>query len=270
MNLTPQEVESFTLVLYEKFGLDFTCYEPKSLQRRINKVLHVLKCSNTLELWNKILKDNNLLSVFMDELSVGLTSMFRDPSVWSTLRAILFDKQDSNLSVWNAGCSTGEEVYTLAIVLREINMANKVKIHATDMNRTAISIAKSGIYHKIKIAEYSNKYKEYNKFGQFDRFYKKFDDNHVQMDDSLISNVRFNYHNLVTDPFLNKYDLIFCRNVMIYFDQQMKNKLLEKFYQALNPGGYLIIGFYDSLLPESERSKYNVDLAKLRIFKKLA
>ncbi len=270
--VTTAEIQSFTEVLFKKYGLDFTCYEPQSLKRRIDRVLHVLKCSSIHELWSRMLKDKSLLSTFMDELSVGLTSMFREPQVWSMLRSIFYDYANTHsaINIWNAGCSTGEEIYTVTIVLSEMGLLDKVKISATDMNQTALSIAKNGIYHKIKMVDYAKKYKEYNKFSDFSKFYQVEDENHIKMHNDLIKNVNFKYHNLVTDTIFGKFDFIFCRNVMIYFDGAMKNRLLSKFYEHLNIGGYLIIGFYDSILPVEEKAKYNSDLSKLRIFKKIA
>jgi len=267
-DITKAEIDSFTGVLFQKYGLDFTCYEPQSLKRRITRVLHILKCGSIHELWARMLKDKSLLSTFMDELSVGLTSMFREPHVWSRLRSIFHSYGYDKISIWNAGCSTGEEVYTLAIVLKEMNLLDNANILATDMNQTALSVARSGIYHKIKMVEYERKYKEYNKFSDFSKFYDVEDENHIKMKNELIKNVRFNYHNLITDAFIGKYDFIFCRNVMIYFDYNMKDILLKKFYEQLKPGGYLVIGFYDSILPPEEKKKYNSDLSNLRVFKK--
>ncbi len=268
MEISTAEINSFTDVLFKKYGLDFTCYEPKSLERRIKRVLHVLKCPSVMDLWLMILKDNSLLQNFMDELSVGLTGMFRDPHMWSTLRSLLFDYDQSEITIWNAGCSTGEEVYTLSIVLQEMNLTEKVKIIASDMNKTALETARNGVYHKIKMADYDKKYLEYNKFGNFQKYYSTHDSSHYKMNSDLIKNVNFKYHNLITDAFIGQFDFVFCRNVMIYFDAISKNEILKKYYSLLKPGGYLILGFYDSLLPIEEKSKYNVELSHLRIFKK--
>lgn len=270
MQISKAEIDSFTEVLFQKYGLDFTCYEPQSLQRRMNRVLHTLKCESVHELWSRMLKDKSLLSVFMDEISVGLTSMFREPQVWSGLRSLLLGANQNSLSIWNAGCSTGEEVYTLNIVLRELGLEQKANILATDMNRTAMEAAKSGIFHKIKMVDYEKNYREYNRFGNFNKYYERHDDNHMMMDKSLLSNVRFSYHNLITDPFTGKFDFIFCRNVMIYFDYKAKDRLLQQFYDQLKPGGYFVLGFFDSMLPESFRTKFNSDYSRLRIFRKPA
>ncbi|MTI40057.1 CheR family methyltransferase [Fulvivirga lutimaris] len=269
-NITKEEIESFTAVLFSKFGLDFTCYESQSLSRRLNRVLFVLKKDTIHDLWAAMLQDHTLIYRFMDELSVGLTSMFRDPQMWSSLRSILYNdyKSRSQFDIWNAGCSTGEEVYTLGIVLKEMGILDSAKITASDMNHTALDIAKNGIYHKVKMIDYEKKFKEYNKFGYFNKYYSIHDDNHVLMNRDLVKNVTYKYHNLITDSFTGKYDFIFCRNVMIYFDAPAKEKLIQKFYDVLKPGGYLITGFFDSMLSDEEKKQFDCKLASLRILKK--
>ncbi|QSE97575.1 CheR family methyltransferase [Fulvivirga lutea] len=271
MALTKEEIDSFTSVLFQRYGLDFTCYEPQSLNRRLNRVLHVLKIDTLHDLWSAMLKDKNLIFKFMDEISVGLTSMFRDPMMWSGLRTVLYNefKGRSKIDIWNAGCSTGEEVFTLAIVLKEMNLLEQANILATDMNQTALQVAKSGIYHKVKMVEYESKFKEYNRFGNFSKYYLPHESMHVQMNHELNSAVTYKYHNLITDPVNGSYDFIFCRNVMIYFDAPAKAKLMEKFLSVLKPGGYFIQGFFDSILSEDEKSNFNSDLVKLRIFRKV-
>lgn len=271
MALTKEEIDSFTSVLFKRYGLDFTSYEPQSLNRRLNRVLHVMKVETLHDLWANMLRDKELIYRFMDEISVGLTSMFRDPAMWSGLRTVIYNdyKDKSKVDFWNAGCSTGEEIFTLAIVLKEMNILDKANITATDMNQTAIKVAKSGIYHKIKLLEYEKKYREYNKFGNFSRYFSPQDATHMQMNPELNSAVDYKYHNLITDPITGSFDFIFCRNVMIYFDGAAKTKLMNKFINALKPGGYFIQGYFDSILHKEEKSQFHSNLANLRIFKKL-
>ncbi|UII19241.1 CheR family methyltransferase [Fulvivirga ligni] len=268
MNVTKAELDSFTNVLFQKYGFDFTCYEPQSLLRRVNRVLHVFKVNSVHELWIMMLQDRNLVYSFMDQISVGLTSMFRDPQVWIELKTLLSNYSvNRKIRVWNAGCSTGEEVYTLAILLDELNMLDNVEILATDMNQTAMQEAKKGIYHKVKMLDYEKNYKVFNKFSSFSRYYDT-DDKHIIMKDYLLKNVRFQYHNLITDAFPGEFDFIFNRNVLIYFDQRMKEKLVNKFYNHLKPDGYYIMGFYDSMLSDQQKQKYNTTLSNLRVFSK--
>lgn len=268
MNPTHAEIESFTHVLHNKYGLDFTCYECKSLQRRINRVLHRFKCESIHNLWTMMLRDKQLIYEFMDQISVGLTSMFRDPQMWGCLKKLLMKYGHSNeINIWSAGCSTGEEIFTLAIVLKEMGYLDKSRILATDMNNSAMQTAKGGIYHKVKMVNYERNYKQFNQYGNFSKYYT-IDGQQATMDAGLIKGVRFKYHNLITDGFHGKYDLIFIRNVMIYFDQRSKERLIDRFYDHLNPNGYLILGYYDSLLPQEQKSRFNSELANFRVFKK--
>ncbi|MBL3655754.1 CheR family methyltransferase [Fulvivirga sediminis] len=268
MSVTKAELDSFTNVLFQKYGIDFTCYEHQSLSRRVNRVLHNFKVDNIHELWVMMLRNRNLIFTFMDQISVGLTSMFRDPKTWVQLKKVLSDyKSDGVINVWNAGCSTGEEVYTLTIMLDEIGLLNRVNILATDMNQSAMEEAKKGVYHKVKMIDYEKHYREFNKFGTFSKYYTT-DENHIIMKDYLLKNVKFKYHNLTTDQFQGQFDFIFNRNVLIYFDQRMKDKLISQFYQCLKPNGYYIMGFYDSILSEEQKSKFINTLSAFRLFQK--
>ncbi|MCX2743207.1 protein-glutamate O-methyltransferase CheR [Mangrovivirga sp. M17] len=269
MKVTQAEINSFTEVLYAKYGFDFTCYEPQSLNRRINRVLHVLGYNTIHDLWTDMLQKPSMVYKFMDEVSVELTAMFRDPVMWSRLRSVLYNefKAKQNLKIWIAGCSTGEEVYTLAIVLYEMGMLEQVQILATDMNNKALEVARSGIYHELKIIEYEKNYREYNKFGTFGRYFKK-NSPHVLMRSDLLKNTLFKYHNLVTDKSDSDFDLILCRNVMIYFDAETKSKMVKNFHRHINDGGYLITGFFDSIFCEENQGLFNNELSGFRMFKK--
>lgn len=267
--ITEEEVRSLTQVILSKYGIDFTCYEPKSLRRRIHRIMGIYKCYTIYDLWVKVLKDETFIPAFVNEISVGMTSMFRDPVMWKGLRQRIVEDftQKENISIWHAGCSTGEEVYSMGIVLKETHLHHKARALATDINQDAIAAAVSGQFHKIKMAENENNYHEYIICGDFSKYYT-LDNRYVKMDPKLVSHVTFNYHNLVTDPIFGQFDIIFCRNVMIYFDTPAKNKILEKFYNALKPGGYFIIGFFDTLLSIIDESKFELVDAEAKIFQK--
>jgi chemotaxis protein methyltransferase CheR len=239
INLTDAEIDSLTQSILLRYGIDFTCYEPKSLRRRIIRVMSVFKISAMHELWLRFLRDQNFIYSFMNEISVGMTSMFRDPIFWKHLKN--YSRKEfssrSNFSIWHAGCSTGEEVYSMGILLQETDMLGKTKAWATDINKEAIEVARNGQYHKIRMIENERNYKEYNAYSDFYKYTKPVDGKHLKMNSSLSEHVKYDYHNLNTDTFADKFDLILCRNVMIYFDNNAKKKLLEKFYNALNPGG---------------------------------
>ncbi len=270
ITISDEELKSLTDAIHQRHGIDFSCYEPKSLKRRVVRVLHIFKLNAVHELWIRILKDREFIYPFMDEISVGLTSMFRDPVLWKKLRYMLGTHFASNqeLNLWHAGCSTGEEVYTMGIVLRESGFKKPVHALATDISNQAMATAKSGEYHLLKLDEYDKNYRQFNPVASLVKYYNKYGVNGT-MDTSLIKHAGFEHHNLITGSFTRKFDIIFCRNVMIYFDNDAKRKLFDKFYASLNPDGLFIIGFYDAVLPLVDASKFKVLDMDAKIFQKV-
>ncbi|WP_276371586.1 CheR family methyltransferase [Chryseolinea sp. H1M3-3] len=270
MIISDEELKSLTDAIQQRHGIDFSCYEPKSLKRRIIRALHVLKFNSVHELWVKILKEHGFIYSFMDEISVGLTAMFRDPILWIKLKELLnsdfFSSKD--LTVWHAGCSTGEEVYTMGIVLKESSFSKPVIAKATDISKNAIEIARAGSYINMKMDEYQQNYVSFNSRGTLRKYFSDTNAGIGMMDTKLVSHVTFEYHNLITGDFNARYDIIFCRNVMIYFDNGAKLKLFDKFYNSLNDNGLLIIGFYDAVLPLIDDKKFRVLDMDSKIFQK--
>ncbi len=271
ITISDEELQSLILAIRKRYGVDFTCYEPKSLKRRVVRCITAFKLTSVHDLWVQMLRDPDFIRNFMNEISVGLTAMFRDPILWKTLKLkvlkTLAEKGDVN--IWHAGCSTGEEVYTMGIVLKEAGLNLNVKALATDISEAAIETALTGRYHKIKLVEYEKNYAGYQSFGNFTKYYQRLDENHGVMDTALIRHVNFKYHNLITDPLPGKFDIIFCRNVMIYFDHIAKTRLIKQFHDSLNPGGYFITGFYDTMHTVVDKADFKVYDESTRIFCKL-
>ena len=251
MEISEEEVMSLSSAIQKRYGVDFTCYEIKSLKRRIIRIINVYKFNSIFELWQKVLTDPSFVQTFKNEVSVGLTAMMRDPQLWVFLKAYLDDYLNKNgsLKVWHAGCSTGEEVYSLGMVLQEIDGAHKTKRLATDLSSRSIATAKEGIYQLPLLKDYKLNYNVYNKFSNFEKYYETVDAKHFKMNPDLLQNVEFLDHNLVTDEYPKGFDVIFCRNVLIYFDAETKLKVLRQFHKSLKKGGILIIGFFDSFIP---------------------
>jgi chemotaxis protein methyltransferase CheR len=249
IEISDEEIQALTEGIFNRHGIDFTCYEPKSLKRRVTRALGVFNLKYVHELWVKILKDRAFIYPFMDEISVGLTAMFRDPVLWKRMKQLLkddFEKKPS-LSIWHAGCSSGEEIYTMGIVLKEVAFKKPVTAWATDISKQSIDNAQRGEYHNMKLEEYERNYKLYNPSGSLKTYYALKNDM-IVMNPELRNHVSFDYHNLITGDFNKKFDIIFCRNVMIYFDNGAKTKLFKKFHDSLNPGGLFIVGFFDSIM----------------------
>lgn len=270
-DLSDEEVKALTEAIYKRYGLDFTGYELKSLKRRILRILHMYKLESSHELWQKVLREKEFIQVMINEISVGLTSMFRDPELWVYLREVLLPSLANRpaIRIWHAGCSSGEEIYTMAIVLKEAGLLSKAKALATDINSEALEASALGEYHKIKMIEYGRNYAHYQPKKGFNEYFSP-SDTHFVAKPYLRAHVKFAMHNLVTDPIQGKYDIIFCRNVMIYFDQATKERLLQDFHQALYPGGYFIIGFFDSIVSLIDKEKFSFENPGLRVYKKVA
>jgi len=270
IEISEEEVNSLTAAIMTRHGIDFTSYEPKSLKRRVVRALSVFKLNSIHELWVKVLHEKGFVHTFVNELSVGLTSMFRDPHFWNALSAMLpnLSKQTGGLKVWHAGCSTGEEVYTFNIVLHKLGLEKMVQSMASDMNTQALDHAKAGLYHHIKMEEYERNFNEFNPNDKLSNYYNKVD-KFCQMEGKLIERVEFKKSNLITDTEPEEYDIIFCRNVMIYFDNGAKRIVLDKFYENLKPGALLIIGFFDALLPVIDKERFEIVDLKNKMFRKI-
>jgi chemotaxis protein methyltransferase CheR len=271
MEITFEELNAFTLAVKKRHGIDFTGYEPKSLHRRVMRAISVFGFSGIHELWVNVLRDQTFIHRFMDVISVGLTSMFRDPILWKTMRdriPAMCDQSDE-IKIWHAGCSTGEEVYTMGVVLEETNTVSCTKALATDISMEALDTARKGFYHEVKMPEFERNYKEYNLTGHFEQYYTPSACG-ACFDNKLIGHADFRYHNLVSEECVGKFDVIFCRNVMIYFDNALKVKMIRQFYESLKPGGLFIIGFFDAIMPVMDTSLFCVDDLDAKIFRRCA
>src|SRR6478735_4077116 len=172
VSVTDEEVASLSQSILTRYGIDFTCYEPKSLKRRVVRLLLMNNFVSVHELWIRMLRDQSFIHTFMNEISVGMTSMFRDPIFWKHLKRLLTKSftHTSQLSIWLAGCSTGEEVYSLGILLTETGLSQKSTAFASDINQDALEAARRGEYHKLRMIENEQNFKEYNPYVDFARY----------------------------------------------------------------------------------------------------
>jgi chemotaxis protein methyltransferase CheR len=272
VEITDEELNSLNRVILTRYGIDFTSYETTSFKRRVSRAMSVFKMESVLELWSKFLKDREFIYPFIDQLTVGLTAMFRDPILWNTLKKSTLNNhfaQKEELHIWHAGCSTGEEVFTMGIVLSDTGFKDKANALATDLNQSFIRTAREGNYHISVKDEYTRNYAEYNSLRKLDTYFTV-DGDMICLDKKLCSHVQYRHHNLLMDKMAQKFDIIFCRNVMIYFDNTAKLKLLDQFHQCLNDGGFFIIGFYDALLPLIDHKKFEIFDINAKIFRKIS
>ena len=220
-------------VVKESYGYDFSNYAMSSFKRRISRVIDIHNIS-VETLIEKIKKDRNYGEDFLSEITVNVTEMFRDPSFWKIMREDIIPSillNHKTFKIWHAGCSSGEEVFSMAINLKEMDLLDKVSIIATDIDEKIINKAKSGIF-PLKNMELNGKnYLRYEGTAKFEDYYAV-KGNSAIMDPDLVKKVDFRKNDLVLGEPFNKFDLILCRNVMIYFNQTLQNDVLKKFHQS--------------------------------------
>lgn len=226
------------------------------------------KLESIIELWSLILKDSEFVTNAIDDLLVNLTEFFRNPDVWIKLRdQVIPSMPERYLDIWHAGCSTGEEVYTMNIVLETLGKLNRANLVATDLSSTALAKAKKGQYSLQVLQQYIAPSLKFLRNRSVEDYFDLYD-KYASIKSRYQSNVTFQKHNLVMDSMIKKYDIIFCRNVMIYFDDSLKKRVLDLLHKSLKDDGYLIIGYYD-IMPDYGKTKFGVYDIKTRIYKKI-
>lgn len=243
--------EEITLLLhdlYETYGYDFSNYARASLKRRINRLMLLDKFPSFAEFRYRVKTDADYLKRFVEEITVNVTEMFRDPGMYKSLREEVLPLLATFplIRIWHAGCSTGEEVYSMAILLKEMNLLHKSLLYATDINPDVLEKAKRGIFPLSQMKQYSENYILSGGISEFSSYYAaKYD--HVKFDATLQSRMIFATHNLVSDKSFNEFQLILCRNVLIYFDKVLQEKVFHLFDQSLEGLGFLILGSKETI-----------------------
>lgn len=269
VEITDEELNSLTTAIKTRYGIDFTCYEKKSLKRGFARLIARNDLGSMMGLWSKILKDKEFLIKYIDDLLVNLTELFRNPEIWLKIKDDVLEqlKNKPSIKIWHAGCSTGEELYSMAIVLKQQGLLAKTQALASDLSTTALETAKKGTYSKMLWKKYTASYQNYYPKGDPSHHFTVTEEE-IIVNSGLKNHVKFLRHNLVQDSMDKKFDIIFCRNVMIYFDETLKMKVLKLFHNALEDDGFFIIGYYD-MLPESSKELFKLYDATTRIYKKV-
>lgn len=234
--------------VYRAHGYDFRDYSRASIKRRIIELMRNEKIETVSAFQNKLLHDAACLDRFVLGLSVHATAMFRDPTFYSTFRrkAVPLLKTYPTVQIWIAGCSTGEEVYSLAILLQEEKLYDKCRIYATDISQVVLRKARDGIFPLSAMREYTNNYHQAGGTHEFSDYYTA-QYNSVIFHSGLRNNVVFSEHNLATDGSFNEFQVILCRNVMIYFNKDLQARVHNLFYDSLSMFGVFGLGNKESL-----------------------
>lgn len=242
------ELGLFIEAIKQKYGYDFKGYSRAHIKRRVKSRLLRSDISNISELTHKVIYDESFFKEVLLDFSINVTEMFRDPDFFKSVREIVFPVLESYplIKIWHAGCSSGEEVYSMAIMLKEYGIYDRCQIYATDFNEKILKRAKDGIYSLELMKEYTKNYIAVGGDKCFSDYYiAKYDS--VIFESELKKNITFAQHNLVTDGKFGEMNLIICRNVMIYFDKTLQNKVNTLFSDSLLKGGYLCLGTKETL-----------------------
>ena len=263
------EIHLLLEAIFLKYGYDFRNYSKAHIRRRVLSRIGLSNIETVTELLNKVLRDPGFFREFLDDLSINVTEMFRDPGFYKSFRETIVPKLKTYtfFKVWHAGCSTGEEVYSLAILLKEEGLLDRCQVYATDFNRKVLEIAKEGVYQKAEMEQYERNYQLSGGKRKLSDYYKSMYGS-VMFNKELSDRIVFADHNLVTDSVFAEVNLILCRNVLIYFEKSLQDKVLSLLCESLVPSGILCLGTKESLrFSQVEKQFESID-EKQKIFKK--
>lgn len=256
--------------IFQSYGYDFTNYARASLKRRVNRLLIINKFSSFAELFYRVKKDSDYLRHLVEELTVNVTEMFRDPLFFKTIREEVLPVLATHpfIRIWHAGCATGEEVYSMAIMLQEANLLHKSLIYATDLNATVIENIGRGLFPLSQMKLYSQNYILSGGKKDFSSYYTaKYE--WAKFDESLNTKMIAATHNLASDRSFNEFQLIFCRNVLIYFNKDLQDKALTLFDDSLETLGYLALGSKENIRFSNISGNYQQLPDKEKIWRKV-
>jgi len=242
------EIDLLLEAIYRKYHYDFKDYSRAHLKRRLKYRLKMAGLESFSQLQHKVLYDKTFFETLLLDLSINVTEMFRDPSFYLAIRKMVIPrlKKYSFIKIWHAGCATGEEVYSMAILLKEEGLYEKTQIYATDFNTLVLEKAKHAIYPIELVKEYTANYQKAGGLNSFADYYSARYDS-VILSPSLKEKIVFADHNLVTDGVFGEMNMILCRNVLIYFTRNLQGRVIKLFLDSLAPSGFLCLGTKESL-----------------------
>jgi chemotaxis protein methyltransferase CheR len=245
-----EELETELLLegIWRRYGLDFRGYSRQSLRRRVRNVLRAQRLESVSQLQSRVLRDAAAMDRLVEALSVNTTTMFRDTTFWRAFRERVVPQLFALpfVRVWHAGCSTGEEVYSLAILLSEAGLYERSRIYATDLNAAVVERARSGVFALDRMQEYTANYVRAGGSASFSDYYVA-DHERAIFKAPLRRNVVFAQHNLVSDGTFNEFNVVLCRNVLIYFDTELQNRVHRLLDGSLRRFGVLALGRGETL-----------------------
>ena len=264
------EIELLLEAIYRQYGFDFRSYAVASLKRRLWKRIEAEGLTTVSGLQQRVLHDPSTMERLLMDLSVNVTSMFRDPNFYRAFRiqVVPLLRTYPFIRIWHAGCSTGEEVYSMAILLQEEGLLDRARIYATDINESVLRTAKEGIFPLDKMQEYTQNYLKAGGTQSFSEYYTAAYQGAL-FSPALTERVVFAQHNLVTDRSFSEFTVILCRNVMIYFDRELQDRVHQLFYDSLPIYGILALGSKETLRFAPVESCYEELNPREKIYRKV-
>lgn len=268
--LSEEEINLLLTDLIETYGYDFTGYSRPMLQRRINQFFNSQQLGSFAAFRYLLNQDPQYFRLFIAQIMVPVTEMFRDPPFFAALRKeiLLAFSTYPLIRIWHAGCSTGEEVYSMAILLKELHLLQKTILYATDINPEALKTASKGVFLQGSMQHYADNYLEAGGQLSLRNYYEPYFDQ-VKFRDELKKRIVFSTHNLAADTSFNQFQLIICRNVLIYFNQELQNRVLSLFDNSLETKGFLALGSKETLRFSHLNQHYQKANHKEKIWQKL-
>jgi chemotaxis protein methyltransferase CheR len=241
------ELDLLLLAIYRLSGFDFRNYMRSSIFRRVQNRLNIEKLPSITSLTDRVIHDDAIMTKVLGDFSINVTEMFRDPSFFKCFRdeVVPLLRNLPEIRIWHAGCSTGEEAYSMAILIEEEGLGNRTKIYATDMNEVVLTKAEAGAISLNKMQSYTKNYMLAGGKKSFSEYYFA-DSDGAYLDPVLRKNIVFAQHNLVTDGSFNEFHVIICRNVLIYFNLELQQQVFQLFNESLGAGGFLGLGTKES------------------------
>jgi len=264
------EIELLLEAVFRRYGFDFRQYAQASLKRRLWRRAYAEGAGSISDLQAKLLHDPQSMERLLLDLSINVTSMFRDPSFFHAMREKVVPHLRTYpfIRIWNAGCSTGEETFSLAILLREEGLYDRARIYATDINDKVLEQARAGVFPLEKMRDYTENYIRAGGTESFSSYYTAEGDI-ARFDPELMRQVVFAQHNLVSDAPFNEFNVIVCRNVMIYFGKALQDRVHELFYDSLEPFGILALGHKESIKFSKHEERYEALDAPEKLYRKM-
>ena len=263
------EIDLLLKTLHYRYNFDFSNYVQASLKRRLLHAIKVSGVEHVSEAIPRVLRDEAFFQKLFYILSVTVTEFFRDPPFYQSVREQIIPLLDKFpiVNVWHAGCATGEEVYSMAILLKEEGLYDRVRIYATDINSRSLTMAKEGVYNIDNLKEYSRNYQLSGGKGSLsDYYFAKY--GLALIDPTLKKNILFSNFNLATDGVFTEMHLVLCRNVLIYFDRTLQNRVLKLLHDSLVDGAFLCLGSRESVKFSDVAENFTPLSTKWRIFQK--